>query len=108
GRVQFSLRSLAKDPKDQPPAVADAQSPVPAAAGSSAANEETLAGDPGYDTVSKTVASALPEPVEDDTPPTRGKTYTFDSEVSRLLGRKATVQVQVVQGSAVQQMTFDQ
>lgn len=108
GRVQFSLRSLAKDPAEQTPAIASAQ---PAATPDGAAarpNDETLAGDPGDDSVSKPAESALPEPVDVDTPPVRGKTYTFDSEVSRLLGRKSTVQVQVVQGSTVNQMTFDQ
>ena len=106
GRVQFSLRSLAKDPAEQTPTIANAApTTTPAAARE---NDETLAGGPGDDSVSKPAQSALPEPVDDDTPPVRGKTYTFDSEVSRLLGRKSTVQVQVVQGSTVNQMTFDQ
>jgi pilus assembly protein CpaB len=108
GRVQFSLRSLTKPETEETPAVAATQ---PGPAGSTAATRpdgETLAGGPGDDSVSKPADPVLPEPVEDDSPPTRGDTYTFDSEVSRLLGRKSTVQVQVVQGSAVQQMTFDQ
>jgi pilus assembly protein CpaB len=118
GRVQFSLRSLAKDPADQPPAMAAAQ-PSPgigkpaATANAARSTDETLAGGAGDDNVSATAenptvaAAALVEPVEDDSPPTRGKTYTFDSEVSRLLNRKTTVQVQVVQGSAMQQLTFE-
>jgi pilus assembly protein CpaB len=108
GRVQFSLRSLTKPETDETPAVAATQ---PHPAGDTAAvrpDGETLAGGPGDDSVSKPTEPVLPEPVEDDSPPTRGETYTFDSEVSRLLGRKSTVQVQVVQGSSVQQMTFDQ
>jgi len=107
GRVQFSLRSLTKPETSETPAVATAQ-PNPAGDTAAARAEgETLAGGAGDDNVSKPTDPILPEPVEDDSPPTRGETYTFDSEVSRLLGRRS-VQVQVVQGSAVQQMTFDQ
>jgi len=108
GRVQFSLRSLAKDPAEQTPAIASLQPGTTPDTTAARESEETLAGGPGDDSVSKPGESALPEPVDDDTPPVRGKTYTFDSEVSRLLGRKSTVQVQVVQGSTVNQMTFDQ
>jgi pilus assembly protein CpaB len=107
GRVQFSLRSLAKDQPDETPAIAAAEPVAATAISATKTDDEALAGGPGDDSVSKTTEPALPEPVEDDSPPTRGETYTFDSEVSRLLGRKSTVQVQVVQGSAVQQMTFD-
>jgi hypothetical protein len=107
GRVQFSLRSLTKPETDETPAIATTQ-PTPAGdAAAARAEGETLAGGAGDDNVSKTADPVLPEPIEDDSPPTRGDTYTFDSEVSRLLGRRS-VQVQVVQGSSVQQMTFDQ
>jgi pilus assembly protein CpaB len=107
GRVQFSLRSLTKPETDETPAIAATQ-PTPAGdAAGARAEGETLAGGAGADNVSKTADPVLPEPIEDDSPPTRGDTYTFDSEVSRLLGRRS-VQVQVVQGSSVQQMTFDQ
>jgi pilus assembly protein CpaB len=107
GRVQFSLRSLTKPETDETPAIAATQ-PTPAGdAAGARAEGETLAGGAGDDNVSKTADPVLPEPIEDDSPPTRGDTYTFDSEVSRLLGRRS-VQVQVVQGSSVQQMTFDQ
>jgi pilus assembly protein CpaB len=113
GRVQFSLRSLAKDPADQPATLAAVQPSTDIEGRTTKPNDETLAGGAGDDKVSATAGSptaaetALLEPVEDDSPPTRGHTYTFDSEVSRLLNRKTTVQVQVVQGSAMQKMTFE-
>jgi pilus assembly protein CpaB len=107
GRIQFSLRSLAKDEQKEIPAVATAQPATAADTAAARSDDEALAGGPGDDSVSKTTEPVLPEPVEDDSPPTRGETYTFDSEVSRLLGRKSTVQVQLVQGSNVQKMTFD-
>ncbi|HWA41726.1 MAG TPA: Flp pilus assembly protein CpaB [Hypericibacter adhaerens] len=110
GRVQFSLRSLAKDQPEDSPAIA--ANPAAADTVGTKSDDEVLAGGPGDDSVStggatKPAPAVLPEPVEEDSPPTRGETYTFDSEVSRLLGRKSTVKVQVVQGSTVQQMTFD-
>lgn len=108
GRIQLSLRSLAKPGQDAPalsaaePAATGADNGPPAPTGA----PQTLAGGPADDT---TLAGAQEDSEHEPDLPWRGETYTLDSEVSRLLELKSSpgVKVQVVQGSKVGELVFE-
>lgn len=125
GRVSLSLRSLAdeeveasghllmssgapdqnstlatSDANRSPTSLADADASIAAGTDGSTTGTATLA-----DTSGDAIDDQSPKtPLNDNPPATRGRTYTYDSEVSRLLGSAGGLVVQ--RGSATEEVKF--
>ena len=109
GRIQLSRRSLAKEDQTAIDPVAAAATGSGTAEGQPAA--QMLAGGSGADPETATTPAAdekaAAAPLEEPEVPFRGHTYTFDSEVSRLLSVHGNEQkVQLVQGDKSQELVF--
>lgn len=117
GRLSLSLRGLANEDVEAVDSVvmtSDApQTAQPTAAGDRdslaeadmAVTAEVGAHAPAGESPAGTPRATVP-PLDDNPPPSRGQTYTLDSEVSRLIGTNP-VGVQVQRGSTSERIMFE-
>jgi len=116
GRLSLALRGLANEDAEATGYVV-MSSDMPAGEARLPIGDNVNGGAPLADADAATtadssgsVASPAPDaepdlPIDDNPPPTRGQTYTYDSEVSRLLG-STSVGILVQRGNTTEQVTF--
>lgn len=115
GRLSLALRSLADEEAQasghvmMSSAAPAGQSGLPtgdaAPSGTLADADAAVTADTDGGAANAAPADGSMPPMDDNPPPSRGQTYTYDSEVSRLLGASSD-RVLVQRGNAVEQITF--